>query len=59
MLDEKDPLAMSLYNQYKKVRMPNMGLSRQDVEDLISYMKEQTEKLNRDTIANSDVKSVD
>jgi cytochrome oxidase Cu insertion factor (SCO1/SenC/PrrC family) len=59
MLDEKDPLAMSLYNQYKKVRMPNMGLSIQDVEDLISYMKEQSEKLNSDTVANSDVKSVD
>ena len=52
MLDEKDPLAMSLFNQYK-VRMPNMGLTTQDIEDLISYMEAETERLNKATLASS------
>ncbi|MCG6889549.1 MAG: SCO family protein [Gammaproteobacteria bacterium] len=52
MLAEKDPLAMSLFNRYK-VRMPNMGLTTQDVEDLINYMEAETEKLSNGTVASS------
>ena len=44
MLAENDPLAMSLLNQYK-VPMPNMRLNEQDVEDIIRYMAEETERL--------------
>ena len=43
---------MSLFKQYK-VRMPNMGLTTQDVEDLVSYMEAQTEKLDGETVASS------
>ena len=52
MLDEKDPLAMSLFKKYK-IRMPNMGLTTQDIEDLIGYMEAQSEKLNNETVASS------
>jgi protein SCO1/2 len=44
MLAEKDPLAMSLFNQYK-IPMPNMRLTERDIEDIISYMASETERL--------------
>ena len=44
MLAEEDPLAMSLFNQYK-ISMPNMRLTEQDVEDIIEYMAAETERL--------------
>ncbi len=44
MLAEKDPLAMSLFSQYK-IPMPNMRLTEQDVEDIIGYMAAETERL--------------
>ena len=44
MLKEKDPLAMSLFNKYK-IPMPNMRLTDKDVEDVISYLAAETERL--------------
>ena len=38
LLAEKDPIALDLYNRYKKVLMPNLRLSDTDVEALIDYM---------------------
>jgi len=39
LLAEKDPIAMALFKQYKKVVMPNFRLSDADVEALIAYME--------------------
>jgi len=44
MLAEKDPLAMSLFSQYK-IAMPNMRLTERDIEDIIGYMAAETERL--------------
>ena len=44
MLAEKDPLAMSLFKQYK-LPMPNMRLTERDIEDIIDYMAAETERL--------------
>lgn len=38
MLAEKDPIATELFNQYKKLPMPNLRLT--DAEALIKYMEE-------------------
>ncbi|MDD1616320.1 MAG: SCO family protein [Methylococcaceae bacterium] len=39
LLAEKDPIAMALFKQYKKVLMPNFRLSDADVEALLMYME--------------------
>ncbi|MFA5923820.1 MAG: SCO family protein [Methylococcaceae bacterium] len=39
LLAEKDPLALDLFNRYKKIVMPNFRLSDADVEALITYME--------------------
>lgn len=49
MLDEKDPLAIALFNKYNKVRMPNIKLTQRDAQDLIEYMKVQTKRLSKNT----------
>lgn len=38
MIAENDPIAIGLYQQYKKVSMPNLRLSDKDVEDVLNYM---------------------
>ncbi len=40
MLEEKDPIAMALYERYNKVAMPNMSLGKVDVMDLLDYFEE-------------------
>ena len=44
MLAEKDPLATSLFNQYK-IAMPNMRLTERDIEDIIQFMATETDRL--------------
>jgi cytochrome oxidase Cu insertion factor (SCO1/SenC/PrrC family)/cytochrome c2 len=44
----KDPVALALAEQYKGVRMPNLGLSETDVADLISYLRTETSRLSAD-----------
>lgn len=44
MLAEGEPLATSLFNQYK-IPMPNMRLSDKDVADIIEYIAGETERL--------------
>jgi protein SCO1/2 len=39
VLKEKDPIALELYNRYKKILMPNLRLSDTEVEALIVYME--------------------
>ncbi|MNZ48781.1 hypothetical protein D3C78_665340 [compost metagenome] len=45
MLAEKDPLAMQLYEQYNKVEMPNLRLNDGDIEALLTYMEEETRRI--------------
>lgn len=42
MIEEKDPIAMALFEKYKGIRMPKLGLPEADVNTLIDYMKIQT-----------------
>lgn len=41
----KDPIAIELYAKYKKMPMPNIGLTRAEVVDLISFLEAQTNDL--------------
>ncbi|MGE8324351.1 MAG: c-type cytochrome, partial [Pseudomonas sp.] len=45
MLAEKDPLALLLYEQYNRLAMPNMRLGDAEVSALMSYMEEETTRL--------------
>lgn len=37
MLAEKDPVAVALFNKYRKVKMPNLHLAHVDVKTLLDY----------------------
>jgi len=39
MLAEKDPVAVELYNKYKQVRMPNLGLSHDEIAALLGQIE--------------------
>jgi len=54
MLKEKDPIAMSLFEQYNKIAMPNLGLTQVDVMDLLRYMTEKTEQKQKSNKRNHD-----
>lgn len=45
MLEEKDPLAMLLFEQYNRLPMPNLRLGDTEVSALIDYMEEETARL--------------
>jgi len=45
MLAEKDPIAVELYNKYQQVRMPNLGLSNDEIAAVLG----QIEKLSPPT----------
>ncbi|QXH49651.1 SCO family protein [Pseudomonas fakonensis] len=45
MLAEKDPLAVLLYEQYNQLAMPNMRLGPTEVEALLGYLEEETQRL--------------
>ena len=38
MLAEGDPLALELFTRYKTVRMPNLGLKREEVDAILSHL---------------------
>ena len=42
LIDEKDPIATALFEKYKQVRMPRLGLPDADVNTLIEFMKLQS-----------------
>ena len=39
MREAGDPIATALFNKYKTVRMPNLGLASNDVADVLAYLK--------------------
>jgi mono/diheme cytochrome c family protein len=45
MIAEKDPLAMTLLAQYDDLAMPNMRLSDDEVAELLSYLEEESRRL--------------
>jgi protein SCO1/2 len=45
MLEQKDPIAMELYEQYGQLGMPNMRLNRQEADDLLEYLDAETRRL--------------
>lgn len=45
MLAEKDPLAMQLYEQFNSLAMPNLRLGDIEVNALLTYLAEETERL--------------
>ena len=42
MRASKDPIAIELFAKYNKMPMPNLGLTKTEVADLISYMEART-----------------
>jgi protein SCO1/2 len=45
MIEEKDPLALSLLQQYNGVQMPNLRLNEVDIAALITYLIEESARL--------------
>lgn len=49
MLDDKDPIALALYQQYNKLAMPNMRLNKEEALRLLDYIDSETLRLQSDT----------
>ena len=47
MIEEKDPIATALFQKYKGIQMPKMGLPEADVNTLIEFMKTQTAEFKK------------
>jgi protein SCO1/2 len=45
LIEEKDPIATSLFKKYKEIRMPRLNLPDADVNTLIEYMKLQSDRV--------------
>jgi len=57
MLNNKDPIAMELYNRYNKLAMPNMRLNKEEADVLLEYIESETQRLEGgSSIANLDIK---
>jgi protein SCO1 len=46
LIVEQDPIATALYEKYKRINMPRLGLPETDVNTLIDYMKTQTDRFS-------------
>ncbi|MDA0653337.1 MAG: SCO family protein, partial [Proteobacteria bacterium] len=58
MLAEKDPLAMEIFEQYNKMPMPNLRLSKTEVDAVIEYMIEEDRLANEQQKATLRIKDV-
>jgi copper(I)-binding protein/cytochrome c2 len=47
MLTKKDPIAMAMYEKYNKLAMPNMRLNQKEAEQLLDYIKKESERTNK------------
>jgi protein SCO1/2 len=45
MLAEKDPLVMAMMAEYNNLPMPNLGLTKVDIQDLFAYMEEESHRM--------------
>jgi mono/diheme cytochrome c family protein len=41
---ESDPIANSLYEQYNRTKMPNMHVTEEQIDNLLHYLQQLTEK---------------
>lgn len=44
LLAQGDPIATALFEQYKKVRMPNLLMGSSDVADIVSYLESRSDR---------------
>ena len=44
MLEKRDPIAMALFEQYNKLAMPNMRLTKLEAMDLLDYINNETQR---------------
>jgi cytochrome oxidase Cu insertion factor (SCO1/SenC/PrrC family) len=51
MLAEKDPLAMKLFAEYKGISMPNLRLNTVEAENLLGYIDEESQRVERNAAA--------
>ena len=51
MRREKDPTALALADKYKGVVMPRLGLTRNDAQDVITYVETQSSRLSTHQVA--------
>jgi hypothetical protein len=47
MLQEEDPIAMTLFTAYKQVLMPNMQLNDHEVSSVIEYLKTESRRVSK------------
>ena len=47
VLASGDPIAKALYEKHHRIPMPNLGMSEEDVEQLIGYLESQNKKLKQ------------
>jgi protein SCO1/2 len=47
LIEEKDPIATSLFKKYREIRMPRLNLPEMDVNTLIEFMKTQTASFDK------------
>jgi len=52
MLEQKDPVALALFNKYNKVKMPNLHLAPVDVKTLLDYFASKTAAAQSDGSSN-------
>ena len=50
MLEQKDPIAMALYAQWGEVAMPNMRLNRQEADDVLEYLRVESQRVRDDVV---------
>ncbi len=44
MLEEKDPIAMELFERYNRISMPNLRLDAKSAQSLIDFLREETDR---------------
>lgn len=45
MLEDEDPVALALYAQYGEIAMPNFQLSNLEIDALLEYMREESDRV--------------
>jgi cytochrome oxidase Cu insertion factor (SCO1/SenC/PrrC family)/copper(I)-binding protein len=45
MLEDKDPIAIALFEEYNKLAMPNLRLNKEEVTDVIDFLQKETERV--------------
>lgn len=51
MIEEKDPVALALFQKYKEVRMPRLGLAALDITAIVGYLEAQTTRFESERAA--------